>query len=42
MVVGEPIQLEHRVTDFKPETRTERTLLSFYTFANSETQKWVV
>ena len=39
MVVGEPIQLEHRVTDFKPETRTERTLLSFYTFANSETQK---
>lgn len=38
-VVGEPVQLEHQVADFKPETRADRTLLSFYTFANSETQK---
>lgn len=27
------------MTDFKPEVMAERTLLSFYTFANSETQK---
>ncbi len=39
MVAGTPVQQEHHVTDFKPEVMAERTLLSFYTFANSETQK---
>ncbi|WP_448778028.1 DUF6562 domain-containing protein [Bacteroides congonensis] len=39
MVVGAPVQLEHHVVDFKPETMADRTLLSFYTFANAEIQK---
>ena len=39
MVAGTPVQQEHHVTDFKPEVMAERTLLSFYTFADSETQK---
>lgn len=39
MVAGTPVQQEHHVTDFKPEVMAERTLLSFYTFANSETRK---
>lgn len=39
MVVGAPVQLEHHVADFKPETMADRTLLSFYTFANADIQK---